>query len=68
MSFPDADHSDVLQETNLTVIATSLCSATWGSYVYYDSLCVISYGSTPCSVSVCERERERDLHNCPFII
>nr|XP_022326654.1 chymotrypsinogen B-like [Crassostrea virginica] len=45
----DADHSDVLQETNLTVIATSLCSATWGSYVYYDSLCVISYGSTPCS-------------------
>lgn len=45
----DASQSDVLQETPMTVIDTSLCSATWGSYVYYDSLCVISYGSTPCS-------------------
>lgn len=45
----DASHSEVLKETPMTVIDTSLCSATWGSYVYYDSLCVISYGSTPCS-------------------
>lgn len=46
----------------MTVINTSLCSATWGSYVYYDSLCVISYGSTPCSVS--QRERERLCVTC----
>lgn len=58
----DASHSEVLKETPMTVIDTSLCSATWGSYVYYDSLCVISYGSTPCSVS--QRERERLCVTC----
>ncbi|XP_062577531.1 chymotrypsin B-like [Saccostrea cucullata] len=45
----DSDHSNLLQESTMTVIETNLCSTTWGSYVYYDSLCVISYGSTPCS-------------------
>lgn len=58
----DASHSEVLKETPMTVIDTSLCSATWGTYVYYDSLCVISYGSTPCSVS--QRERERLCVTC----
>ncbi|XP_048772299.2 chymotrypsinogen B-like isoform X2 [Ostrea edulis] len=47
----DVEHSDTLQQSTTTILATNLCSATWGNYVYYDSLCVLDYGSTPCSVS-----------------
>ena len=41
-----------LQEGNVNVISMDECRGTWGSYVYYGSMCIFKWGTTACQVII----------------
>ncbi|KAK3100287.1 hypothetical protein FSP39_017638 [Pinctada imbricata] len=46
---PDGTGSEFLQESQVTVLGVDSCRNTWGNFIYYGTVCVFTYGVTPCA-------------------